>query len=57
MQLRWKDNDTKAVGVAYVTDDDAKVLEAVGYYHCDEEDFDDELDGEYIEVWKIKGSN
>ena len=53
MELRWKNKVTKDIGVALVTDDDVKVLEAVGYYHCDEEDFtDDELDGEYVEVCK-----
>lgn len=53
MELRWKDTKTKAVGIAFVTDNDAKVLEAMGYYHCDEEDFtDDELDKAYVEVWK-----
>lgn len=53
MELRWKNTKTKEIGVAFVTDNDAEVLEAIGYYHCVEEDFtDDELDGEYIEVWK-----
>lgn len=53
MELRWKNTKTKEVGIVFVTDDDAKVLEAVGYYHCEEEDFtDDELDGAYVEVWK-----
>lgn len=53
MELRWKNTKTKEIGVAFVTDNDAEVLEAMGYYHCEEEDFtDDELDGEYIEVWK-----
>lgn len=56
MELRWRNNATKEIGVAFVTDDDAKVLETVGYYHCHEEDFtDDEKDGEYVEVWKCKG--
>ena len=55
MQLRWINHSTQSIGVAFVTDDDAKVLQAVGYYHCCEEDFtDDELDEEYIEVWKPK---
>ena len=53
MELRWKNKETKEVGIAFVTDNDAEVLQAIGYYHCDEKDFtDDELDGEYIEVWK-----
>ena len=53
MELRWKNNATKDIGVAFVTDYDATVLEFIGYYHCDEEDFtDDELDGEHVEVWK-----
>ena len=53
MELRWKNTATKEIGVAFVTDNDAEVLEAMGYYHCNEEDFtDDEKDGEYIEVWK-----
>lgn len=53
MELRWRNKADGEIGVAFVTDDDAKVLEAVGYYHYDEEDFtDDELDKEYVEVWK-----
>lgn len=53
MELRWRNKRTKEIGVAFVTDDDARVLEAVGYYHCNEEDFtDDELDEAYVEVWK-----
>ena len=53
MELRWKDAKTKEIGIAFVTDNDAEVLEAMGYYHCEEEDFtDDELDKEYVEVWK-----
>ena len=53
MELRWKNNETKAIGVAFVTDNDAEVLEAMGYYHCEEEDLtDDELDGAYVEIWK-----
>ena len=53
MELRWTNKATREIGVAFVTDDDARVLDAVGYYHCDEEDFtDDELDTEYVEVWK-----
>lgn len=53
MELRWRNTTTKEIGIAFVTDDNAKVLEAMGYYHCDEEDFtDDELDGTYVEVWK-----
>ena len=51
MLLRWKNNANKAIGVALVTDDDAKILEYLGYYYCKEEDFNDE-DGEYVEVWK-----
>ena len=43
----------RSIGVAFVNDDDAKVLNAVGYYHCMEEDVnDDEKDGELVEVWK-----
>lgn len=53
MELRWRNKANGDIGVAYVTDEDDKVLQAVGYYHCNEEDFtDDEKDGEYIEVWK-----
>ena len=53
MELRWRNAVTKEIGIAFVTDNDAEVLEAMGYRHCEEEDFtDDELDGEYVEVWK-----
>lgn len=53
MELRWKNNTTKEVGIAFVMDSDAVVLRAMGYEHCDEEDVtDDELDGELVEIWK-----
>lgn len=52
MELRWKNEETKAIALAYVSDEDAKILEAVGYYHCDEEDCRDEYLGTYLEVWK-----
>ena len=53
MQLRWTKRTTKEIGVAYVTEEDVRVLKAVGYYYCEEEDFtDDEFDGEIVEVWK-----
>lgn len=52
MELRWKNTETKEIGVAFVSDSDAEVLEAMGYYHCDEEDFRDKYDGMYVEVWK-----
>lgn len=55
MQLRWTKRTTREIGVAYVTDSDIQILQAVGYYHCEEEDFtDDEFDGEMVEVWKPK---
>ena len=55
MELRWTRNSTKEVGVAFMTDTDAEVLKAMGYEHCDEEDFtDDELDCAWVEVWKRK---
>lgn len=56
MELRWKNNITKAVGIAFVTDSDAKVLVAMGYYHAWKEDVqDDELDGAWVEIWKPVG--
>ena len=55
MELRWKDTETKAIGVAFVSDNDAEILEATGYYHSIEDDFtNDELDKVYVEVWKPK---
>lgn len=55
METRWKNYATKAIGVARITDDDANVLEFVGYEPCEEENFtDDEYDGELVEVWKPK---
>jgi hypothetical protein len=53
MELRWRDKEAKEVGIAFVMDSDAEVLRAMGYEHFDEEDFtDDEMDGEWVEVWK-----
>ena len=53
MELRWKNNVTKEVGIAFMMDSDAEVLRAMGYDHFDEEDFtDDEKDGEWVEIWK-----
>lgn len=51
MELKWQDEKTGAIGIAYMTDECAKILEAVGYYHCNEED---KWDGVHIEVWKPK---
>lgn len=51
MKLRWKDNNTKSIGVAFVSDEDAKILNAVGYFYCEDEDVSDE-DMELVEVWK-----
>ena len=53
MEIRWKNNLTKAIGVSKITDDDEHVLKFVGYEPCEEENFiDDEYDGELVEVWK-----
>lgn len=53
MELRWRNRVTKEIGVAFTMDSDAEVLRAMGYEHFDEEDFtDDELDGEWVEIWK-----
>ena len=52
MELRWRNYDTKEIGVAFVTDEDAKVLSAMYYVHDEELDFtDDDKDGEWVEVW------
>ena len=48
MEFRWKNNITKEIGIVGVTDEDAEILNAVGYVYCDEEEYEDE----YIEVWK-----
>lgn len=50
MELRMVGNETKIMTLAYVTDEDAKILEIAGYHHCAEEDF--MADNEYLEVWK-----
>lgn len=50
MELRWKDDNIKSIGVAFVSDEDAKILHAVGYFNCADEDVIDE-DGELIEIW------
>jgi hypothetical protein len=53
MELRWKNNVTKEIGVAFVTDSDAEVLRAVGYEHfVDGAYTDDDDDGEWVEVWR-----
>ncbi len=53
MELRWKNNATKAVGLAFVTDSDTEVLVAMGYHHNWQEDVqDDELDGAWVEIWE-----
>ena len=53
MLLVYKDADTKEIGVTFVSDNDAEVLQAIGYSHCDEEDFiDEKSNGKYVEVWK-----
>lgn len=58
MEIRWKNNATKAIGVARLTDDDEQVLEWAGYEYCPGEDFfDDEYDGEFVEVWKPTKEN
>jgi hypothetical protein len=52
MELRYRNLDTKAIGVAFVTDNDAEVMRAMWYYHDDELDYtDDEKDGEWVEIW------
>lgn len=56
MELRWKDNRTKTIGLAYVTDEDVKILEFLGY----EPDLtinsvtDDEIDFAEVEFWAPK---
>ena len=58
MVLRWMNRKTKEIGIAFVTDDDAIILETIGYYHCEEEDFtNDEFDEAYVEIWKPKYNN
>lgn len=57
MELRWRNTATKDIGVAFVTDEDARILSAVGYYHCNEEDCNDDYDGAYVEIWKPVGGN
>lgn len=55
MLLVYKNEKEKEIGVAFVNDNDADVLEAVGYYHCNEKDYmENKLSGRYIEVWKPK---
>lgn len=58
MELRWRNKVTKEIGIALVMDSDAEVLRAMGYEHFDNEDFtDDDLDGEWVEVWKPVGED
>lgn len=52
MELRWRNRWTKEVGIAFVMDSDAVVLQAMGYEHNDDKDFVDE--GENVEVWSPK---
>lgn len=58
MELRWRNKVTKEIGITFVMDSDAEVLRAMGYEHFDNEDFtDDDLDGEWVEVWKPVGED
>lgn len=50
MELRWTDNNTRKIGVTFVTDEDVKILRFVGYAPYEEEDVTDE-DGELVEIW------
>lgn len=53
MLLVYKNPETKVIGVAFVSDNDAEVLSATGYYHCNKEDYiDEKSNGKYVEVWK-----
>ena len=53
MLLVYKNEDIKEIGVAFVSDNDAEILEAIGYYHCNDKDFiDEKSNGKYVEVWK-----
>jgi hypothetical protein len=53
MLLVYKDDKAKEIGVAFVDDNEAEVLEAVGYYHCNNKDYmEEEPNGRYVEVWK-----
>lgn len=53
MLLVYKNDKEKEIAVAFVNDNDAEVLEAVGYYHCNEKDYmEDKPNGRYVEVWK-----
>lgn len=54
MELVMLSNETKIITLAYVTDEDAKVLEAVGYEHWNEQDF--VVNNKYLEVWKPKNN-
>lgn len=51
MLLIYNDVKAKEIGLAFVNDNEAEVLEAVGYYHCNDKDYVDN-DGRYVEVWK-----
>ena len=52
MKLKWNDEgNTKCIAVAFVSDEDTEILNAVGYFHCEEEDYEDDVDG-LVEVWK-----
>lgn len=52
MKLKWKDEgNTQSIAVAFISDEDTKILNAVGYFHCEEEDYEDDVDG-LVEVWK-----
>lgn len=53
MLLVYKNPETKEIGVAFVSDNDAEVLSATGYYHYNKEDYiDEKSNGKYVEVWK-----
>lgn len=50
MELRWMNDETREIGVAFVMDSDAVVLRAMGWDHVDDET--SPTDGEWVEIWK-----
>ncbi len=52
MKLKWKDEGRfQRIAVTFVSDDDANILRAVGYFPCEDEDYEDDVDG-LVEVWR-----
>lgn len=54
MELVWKNNLNAGIGVINVSDEDIRILHAVGYEHYDSADCDCENNNngsDHVEIW------